>query len=86
MKSRGSLRLGQVGLSTRSFGQILEKSCVPPRGNNCYPIFLKQSEYESWPCSKLGHLGQNCRSLGQILEKHIVHIWSKLFSHPSLLP
>ena len=41
---------------------------------------------ESRQHSKLDHLAQKCRSLGQILENHIVHIRSKLFSHPRFLP
>ena len=40
---RGSLRLGQVELSTRSLGQILEKSCVYCKGHNFNPIFMKQN-------------------------------------------
>ena len=39
-ESRGSLRLGQVGLSTRLFGQILEKSCVHSKGHNFYLISM----------------------------------------------
>ena len=86
-ESRGSLRLCPVGWSTRSLGQILEKSCVHSKGHNFDLIFIKQPEYKStWPCSKLGHLGQKYRSLGQIIENHIEHIRSKFFSHPSLLP
>ena len=86
-ESRGSLRLGQVRLSTSSLGQILEKSCEHFKGHNFDIIFMKQSEYKfTWPCSKLDHLGQKYRSLGQIIENHIVHIRSKLFSNPSLLP
>ena len=59
-ESRGSLRLGQVGLSTRSLGQILEKFCVHSNGHSFDPIFIKQSEYKStWPCSKRVILGKN---------------------------
>ena len=85
-ESRGSLRLGQVGLSTRSLVQVLEKSYVHFKGHNFNQIFMKQLEYKStWSCSKLGHLGKKFRSLGQVIENHIVHIRSKFFSHPSLL-
>ena len=42
-ESRGSLRLGQVTLSTKSLGQILEKSCVHSTGHNFDLIFMKQN-------------------------------------------
>ena len=41
MKSRGSLRLGQIRLSSRSLSQILEKSCVHSRGDSFDPVFMK---------------------------------------------
>ena len=86
-ESTGSLRLSQVGLSTRSLGQILENSYEHSEGRNFDLIFMKQSEYKStWPSSKLGHLGEKVRTLDQIIENHIVHIRSKCFSHRSLLP
>ena len=76
----GSLRLGQVRLSTRSLGQMLEKSCVHTKGHSFDLIFMKKSEYKlTWPCSKLSYLGQKLRSLGQTIENHIVHIRSKFF-------
>ena len=68
-ESIGSLRVGQVRLSTRS----LVKSCIHSKGHNFDLIFMNQSEYKStWPCSKLGYLGQKVRSLGQIIENHII--------------
>ena len=61
-----SLRLGQVGLSTMSLGQILEKSCVHSKGHYFDLIFMKQSEYKSaW---NLGHV-QNW----VILDKNLGH-------------
>ena len=54
MKSRGHLRLGQIGLSSRSVGQILEKSFLHSKGHSFDPIFMKLSEYKStW---NLGHV------------------------------
>ena len=41
MKSRISLKLGHVGLKTRSLGQILEKPCVRSRGHIFSPILMK---------------------------------------------
>ena len=41
MISRESLRLVQIGLSSRSLGQILEKSCVHSRGHSFDPIVMK---------------------------------------------
>ena len=41
MKSRISLKLGHVGLKTRSLGQILEKPCVHSRGHIFSPILMK---------------------------------------------
>ena len=41
MKSRISLKLGHVGLKTRSLGQILEKLCVRSRGHIFSPILMK---------------------------------------------
>ena len=65
MKSRGSLRLGQVGLSSRSLGQILQKSCVHSRGNNFDPVFMKQSEYKStW---------NQCHAQNWVLGKNLGH-------------
>ena len=75
MKSRGSLRQGQMGLSSRSLGQILEKSCVHSRGHSFDPIFLK-----------LDYVGQGSRSLGQIVETTKYTLRPKFLSHPSLLP
>ena len=86
-ESRGSLRLGQVGLSTRSLGQILEKSCVHSKGHNFDLIFMNSQNInlhdhvQNWVI-----LGKNYRSLGQTTDYHIVHIRSIFFSHPSLLP
>ena len=62
-ESRGSLRLGQVGLSARSLGQILEKSYVHSKGHNFDLVLMKQSEYklyghvQNWVIfgKKLGH-------------------------------
>ena len=47
-ESRGSLRLGQIDLSTWSLGQILEKSCVHSNGHNFDLVLMKQSEYKSY--------------------------------------
>ena len=41
MKSRGTISLGQVGLSTRSLGQILEKSCIHSIGQSFDPVFIE---------------------------------------------
>ena len=51
MKYGGSLRLGQIRLSSRSLGQMLEKSCVHSRGHSFHETL---SEYRcTW---HLGHL------------------------------
>ena len=63
-ESRGSLRLGQVGLSTRSLGQILEKSCVHSKGHNFDPVFIKQSP--SCVAQSVGHLTRKSGVLGSI--------------------
>ena len=94
MKSRGNLRLGQIRLSSRSLDQILEKSCVHPRGHSFDPIFMKFCQIinihamyymESRPCLKLGYVGQGCRSLGQIVENNTVHITSKISFTPKFI-
>ena len=41
IKSRSNLKLGHVGLKTRSLGQILEKLCVHSRGHSFGSIFMK---------------------------------------------
>ena len=41
MKSRPELRIGQIGLKTRSLGQFLQKPCVHSRGQSFDPIFMK---------------------------------------------
>ena len=33
--------MGQIGLSSRSLDQILEKSCVHSKGHSFDPIFMK---------------------------------------------
>ena len=69
MKSRGSFRLGQVGLSTRSLGQILEKSCVHSRGHNLDPVFMKQSEYKStWNLGLVRNLVIMGKNLGHLVK------------------
>ena len=46
--------MGQVGLSTVSLVQIVEKSCVHSKGHYFDHIFMKQAEYKStW---NLGHV------------------------------
>ena len=64
-ESRGSLRLGQVGLSTWSLGQILEKSCVHSKGHNFDLVFMKQSEYK-W-LKSYGYVKKNWVILGKNL-------------------
>ena len=75
--SRSSLKLGHVGSTTRSLGQILEKPCVYSRGHRFVYKFLKLCQNVviiiSRSSSKLGHVGSKIRSLGQILEKPCVH-------------
>ena len=39
--SRSDLKLGYVGLKTRSLGQILEKPCVHSRRHSFDPSFMK---------------------------------------------
>ena len=39
-ESRGSLRLGQIGLSTRSLGQMVEKSCIHSKRHSFDLIFI----------------------------------------------
>ena len=41
IKSRTSLKIGHVGLETRSLSQILEKPFVPSRGHIFSPILMK---------------------------------------------
>ena len=54
MKSQMSLKIGHVGLKTRSLGKILEKPCRYSRCHIFDPILMK--------------LGQNV-CLGEILEE-----------------
>ena len=55
------LKLGCVGLKTRSLGQILRKPCVHSRGHSFDPIFMKLNQNDSLKRSrssfKLGHVG-----------------------------
>ena len=39
--SRSNLKLGHVGLKSRSLGQILEKPCVHSRGHSFDSEFMK---------------------------------------------
>ena len=41
MKSRTNLKMGNVGLKTRSLGQILEKPCVHSKGHIFSPLIMK---------------------------------------------
>ena len=76
-------------MSTRSFGQILEKSPVHSRRQSFIQSslnFVRIKIYmESRPCLKLGHLGKKSRSVGQIIENHIVHIRSKISFTPKVI-
>ena len=71
--SRSSLKLGHVGLKTRSLGQILEKPCVHSKRHSFDPKFMKLWQIVNRHISrsglKLGHVRSKIRLLGQILEK-----------------
>ena len=74
--SRSDLKLGHVGLKTRSLGQILEKPCVHSRGHRFDHKFVKICQNVNFirkliimisrPSLKLGHGGSKTRSLDQI--------------------
>ena len=84
IKSRMSLKLGHVGLKTRSLGQILKKPCVRSRCHIFSRILVKfglnvfldiiSEKFE------IEHMGSKTRSLGQILEKPCVHSRGHIFS------
>ena len=44
MKSPTKLKMGHVGLKTRSLGQIFEKPCVRSRSHIFSPIIMKLSQ------------------------------------------
>ena len=72
-ESLSSLKMGNVGIKTRSLGQNLEKLCVCLRGHIFSPILMKlgqnvfldeiSKQFENGSCWVKN------RSLGQILEK-----------------
>ena len=74
MKSRTSLKMGDVRSKTRSLSQILEKPCARSRGSIFSPIIMKlgqnvcldeiSDEFDNRSC-----WGQKTRSLGKIFEK-----------------
>ena len=71
--SRSSLKLGHVGLKTRSQGQIIEKPCVHSKRHSFDLKFMKFGRLLiiiiSRSSLKLGHVRSKTRSLSQILEK-----------------
>ena len=84
MKSRMSLKLGQVGSETKSLGQILEKPCVCYRGHISvqYALNLVRTFalIKSWMSLKMGHIWSKTRSLGQFLGKPCVCPRGHIFS------
>ena len=84
MKSRTSLKMGDVGSITRLLGQMWEKPCVCSRGHILSPIIMKLDQHvfhdEFLNKFKMGHVGSKTWSPGQILEKPCVHSRGHIFS------
>ena len=76
--------MGHVGLKTRSLGQILEKPCVPSRGQIFGPILMKLIQNvcldEISDKFELGHVRSKTMSLGQIIEKPFVPPTGHIFN------
>ena len=83
--SRSGLKLGHVGLKTRSLSQNLKNPCVYSRGHSFDSKFMNFIRMLmiiiSRSSLKLGHVGSEIRSLGQILEKPCVHSREHRFDH-----
>ena len=96
--SETSSKMSHVGSKTRSLGQILQKTCVPFRGQIFSPIIMKlcqnvfldeiSDEFKNGSClvKKLGQVRSKTRSVGQILEKPCVcsrgHTFSPIIMKP----
>ena len=72
IKSRSGLKVGCVGLKTRSPGQILEKKpCLDSRGHSFDPVFINfvrmLTSIKASPSSNLSHIESENRSPTEIL-------------------
>ena len=76
--------MGDVRSKTRSLGQILEKPCVPSKGNIFRQIIMKLGQKfcldEILDEYEMVHVGSKTRLLGNILEKPCVSSGDKMFS------
>ena len=79
MRSRLNLKVGLIGLKSRSRGQILENHVYILEGTvliQCLRMNLCQNvcHHEKRTNLKVGHVGSKTRSLGQISKQHVYRL------------